>query len=98
MMLKIKFFEWDRNKSKSNIQKHGISFQEAETIFYDEYAVTADDDEHSQDEDRFIIVGESKKLRILLACYCHRGNDTIRIISARKATKVEMDWYEEDWQ
>ena len=94
----IRYFEWDRVKSKSNIQKHGISFQEAETVFYDEHAITADDVEHSQVEDRFIVVGKSKKQRILLVCYCSRNNDTIRIISARKATKTEINDYKEDWQ
>lgn len=96
LILKIKYFEWDRSKNKSNIKKHGVSFQEAESIFYDEYALTADDDDHSHDEDRFIIVGESKRPRLLLACYCYRGEDIIRIISARKATKTEIDCYKEN--
>ncbi|MCL2225633.1 MAG: BrnT family toxin [Defluviitaleaceae bacterium] len=98
MVRKIKHFEWDTDKNKANLQKHGVTFREAESVFYDKYAVVADDDEHSKDEDRFVIVGNSKKSRILLACYCVRNGDTVRIISARKATESEIDWYKEGRQ
>ena len=97
MFQNIKYFDWDTNKNKANLQKHGVTFREAEGVFYDKYAVIADDEEHSQDEDRFVIVGSSKQSRILLACYCIRHTDTVRIISARKATESEIDWYKEDW-
>jgi uncharacterized DUF497 family protein len=91
----IKCFDWDTDKNNVNLQKHGVTFREAESVFYDKRAIIADDDEHSQDEDRFVIVGKSKKSRILLACYCIRHSDTVRIISARKATAAESDWYKE---
>ncbi|HOY10284.1 MAG TPA: BrnT family toxin [Candidatus Omnitrophota bacterium] len=83
-------FIWDEGKNKLNQKKHGISFEEAKTVFFDENAVEFSDPDHSQEEDRFILLGFSFKLRILIVCYCYRENDsTIRIYSARKATKNE---------
>ena len=87
-------FEWDENKNKININKHKISFEEAQTVFYDEEALVIDDPDHSQEEERFIILGESCKANLLVVCHCYRASDTvIRIISARKATKTETKQY-----
>ena len=87
-------FDWDDNKNKANIYTHGISFQEAATVFSDTNAIETDDDEHSQKEDRFIIIGRSRRLRLMVVCHCYRENDTIiRIISARKANKDETKIY-----
>lgn len=87
-------FEWDEDKNRENIKKHGVSFQEAQTIFLDENAIRFFDPDHSRDEDRFIMLGMSFKLRVLVVCHCHRKNDTvIRIISARKADKHEAMGY-----
>ena len=89
-------FEWDENKNEINKTKHKISFEEAETVFYDENAVIIDDPEHSQDEERFIILGFSARARMLMVCHCYRGEDeVIRIISARKATSEETKQYNE---
>jgi len=88
------FFEWDDTKNNINIFKHGVNFQEASTVFRDTRAVVLDDIAHSQDEDRFFIIGESEKQRLLMVCHCYRNNDEIiRIISARKANNVERDIY-----
>ena len=87
-------FEWDEDKNRENIKKHGVSFQEAQTVFLDENAMRFFDPDHSRDEDRFIMLGMSFKLRVLVVCHCHRKNDTvIRIISARKADKREAKDY-----
>ena len=88
-------FEWDKNKNKANKIKHGVSFKEAEGVFYDEYAVVSFDEEHSEDEERFVIIGQDKILREMTVCHCYRGEDkeVIRIISARKATESESDIY-----
>ena len=87
-------FEWDDNKNKINKKKHKISFEEARTVFYDDAALVIDDPEHSEDEDRFIILGLSKRANLLFVCHCYRESDTvIRIISARKATKTESQYY-----
>ena len=92
-MDKIKFI-WDNRKEKANIAKHGVSFEEATTVFFDEYAIEYFDPDHSDDEDRFILFGISRNLRLLVVCYCYRENDTIvRIISARKATQRESSNY-----
>ena len=89
-------FEWDENKNTINKQKHGISFEEAETAFYDDEAVVIPDPEHSQDEERFILLGFSAMARLLMVCHCIRGeDDIIRIISARKATRIETEQYTE---
>lgn len=92
-MINLKF-EWDEQKNKINREKHKISFEEAETVFYDESAIVIDDPDHSQEEDRFIILGLSTKANLLVVCHCYRASDTvIRIISARKATKTETQQY-----
>lgn len=84
-------FEWDRRKEKSNIKKHGVSFEEARTTFYDEKALQFFDPDHSKDEERFILLGMSVKLRSLVVCHCFREKDNvIRIISARKADSQEQ--------
>ncbi len=83
-------FEWDDKKDKTNKRKHGISFEEARTAFYDENAIQYFDPDHSDEEDRFILLGISYKLKVLVVCHCFRENDSIiRIISARKADKDE---------
>lgn len=89
-------FEWDENKNRTNQHKHGISFDEAKTVFYDEEALVRDDPEHSEEEERFIILGLSNKANLLVVCHCFRASETvIRIISARKATKTESQSYYE---
>lgn len=87
-------FEWDENKNVINQKKHHISFDEAKTVFYDEDALLIDDPEHSEEEERFIILGTSQKANLLVVCQCYRQSETvIRIISARKATKNESKYY-----
>jgi len=87
-------FEWDTKKEKANIKKHGISFEEARTTFYDENAIQFFDPDHSEDEDRFILLGTSYRLNTLVICHCFREEETlIRIISARKADKDETKAY-----
>ena len=87
-------FEWDKRKEKLNIKDHGVSFEEARTAFHDEYAIQFFDPDHLDDEDRFILLGISFKLRTLVVCHCFRKSDTvIRIISARKADGDEEKEY-----
>jgi len=87
-------FEWDQKKSTSNLLKHEISFEEAQTVFYDENAILFYDPDHSEDEDRFILLGISRSLNLLVVCHCHViDKNLIRIISARKATKKESGNY-----
>lgn len=87
-------FEWDVNKNLSNVKKHKISFEEAKTVFLDENARVIPDPEHSESEDRFIILGISNKLKLLIVVHTYRENvEIIRIISARKATKSESKYY-----
>jgi uncharacterized protein len=89
-------FEWDEHKNRVNVQKHGVSFLEARSVFLDENAMRYYDPDHSQDEDRFIMLGMSARLRILVVCHCYREDDsTIRIISARKANETETRGYTE---
>ena len=89
-------FTWDSQKAQINRQKHGISFEEAQSAFYDENARVIYDPDHSQQEDRFILLGMSDYYRLLIVCHCYRENDTIiRIISARKANKSEQKQYGE---
>lgn len=88
-------FEWDKLKAAANKRKHGVSFEEAQTVFYDDNAVQFDDPDHSQDEDRFIMLGMSYQLRVLVVSHCERHGDVIRIISARKAHRDEARYYEE---
>jgi uncharacterized DUF497 family protein len=87
-------FEWDERKSRENKRKHKVSFEEAQTVFLDENAIRFFDPDHSQDEDRFLMLGMSFTLRVLVVCHCYRGDDSvIRIISARKADKREQADY-----
>ena len=87
-------FNWDDRKESVNIKKHGISFEEARTAFFDEHALQFFDPDHSDDEDRFILLGLSIRLRALVVCHCLRENESvIRIISARKADKEEEKEY-----
>lgn len=86
-------FEWDDNKEKSNVLKHGISFNESESVFYDPYSLTIPDPDHSDEERRFIDIGISNKNRLLVVIYTER-EDRIRIISVRKANNAERKKYE----
>lgn len=87
-------FQWDKLKEKANINKHGVSFSEASSVFYDENALQFFDPDHSESEDRFILLGISFKLRVLVVCHCFRESDTIiRILSARKADGDEENEY-----
>ena len=87
-------FGWDARKAKQNIKKHRVSFEEASTVFFDENAIEFFDPDHSIDEDRFLILGLSWRLRVLVVCYCLRKQGSeIRIISVRKATKKEEKVY-----
>lgn len=87
-------FEWDEEKSKINEKKHGVSFEEAKTVFYDDNALLEYDEEHSSEEERFRILGISEKGNVLLVVHCIREETIIRIISSRKATASEEDNYE----
>ena len=87
-------FEWDRRKAASNLQKHDVSFEEAATAFEDPLSVTIHDPDHSEEEERFILLGSSETERLLTVVHTERG-DTIRIISARLATGHEREAYEE---
>ena len=87
-------FDLNPTKSTINLKKHGISFEEAQSVFYDEFAVQFYDEENSADEDRFLLLGMSSGARLLLVCHCERdAGNLIRIISARKATKRESNFY-----
>jgi uncharacterized DUF497 family protein len=87
-------FEWDDRKATANAKKHGVSFDEAKSVFVDERAKLIDDPDHSEDEDRFVLLGLSSALRLLLVCHCYRSeSNVIRIISARKATAKESKSY-----
>jgi uncharacterized DUF497 family protein len=88
-------FEWNKLKAAANKRKHGISFEEAQTVFYDDNAIQFDDPDHSQSESRFIMLGMSYKLRVLIVSHCERHDDIIRIISARKANHHEAQYYRE---
>ena len=88
-------FEWDLPKAAANLRKHRVSFEEARSVFYDEFAVQFFDDEHSSDEDRFLLLGLSSGTRLLIVCHCERDAvEVIRIISARKATQRESAFYQ----
>jgi uncharacterized protein len=87
-------FEWAPTKAKSNLRKHGVSFEEAQSVFYDEFAVQFYDEPHSSHEDRFLMLGMSSGTQLLLVCHCERDSgNVIRIISARKATSHESAFY-----
>jgi uncharacterized DUF497 family protein len=89
-------FEWDEKKSKTNLTKHKVSFDEAQTVFLDSNARMIFDPDHSSNEDRFVLLGMSTMLRVLIVCHCCRDNEgkVIRIISARKANRKEQKQYE----
>jgi len=88
-------FEWDNKKANTNNRKHGITFEEASTAFADELSITIDDPLHSEEEDRLILIGVSKQFKTLVVVHVEK-RETIRIISARKATKHEQKFYEEN--
>lgn len=92
-------FEWDAAKAAANLRKHGVSFEEARSVFSDEHALLVDDPDHSADEERFILLGFSLQLRILLVAHCYRrGGEVIRLISARPATRSEQKAYTVRWE
>ncbi len=94
VIMDILRFEWDENKDHINRRKHKISFDEAKTVFYDDSALIIDDPEHSEEEERFIILGLSQRANLLVVCHCLRqSGSVIRIISARKATRTEEGYY-----
>ncbi len=87
-------FEWNQTKAITNQKKHGVSFEEAKSVFYDEFAIQFFDEDNADLEDRFLLLGFSEKSRLLLVCHCEREDGhVIRIISARKATKAESKFY-----
>jgi hypothetical protein len=91
-------FEWNENKNASNKKKHNVSFEEAQTVFVDGNALLIHDPDHSDDEDRFVLLGLSSRLRVLVVCHSYRRDQTtIRIIFARKATRLEQKQYWERW-
>ena len=88
-------FEWDAGKARENLRKHGVSFDEARTVFADDNAILLDDPDHSTDEHRFALLGLSAPLRILVVAHCYReGESVVRLISARKATRSERAQYD----
>ena len=90
-------FEWNSVKAATNKRKHGVSFEKAQSVFYDEYAIQFFDSDNSDNEDRFLLLGSSIQSRVLLICHCEReSGDVIRIISARKATAKERKLYKGD--
>jgi uncharacterized protein len=92
--MKLISFTWDEKKNKSNINKHKVSLEEAKSVFWDENATLFFDEDHSESEERYILLGMSSNLRILIVCHCIiSDNKIIRIISARKATKNELNFY-----
>jgi len=87
-------FTWDPRKARANLDKHGVTFEEARSVFYDEHAVEFYDDRHSEWENRFLLLGLSSGLRLLLVCHCYREPEgVIRIVSARRATPSESEHY-----
>ena len=91
-------FEWDPRKAAANRRKHGVSFTEAETVFADEHALLLEDPDHSDAEDRFLLLGLGAGLRVLVVVHCYRAGDTvIRLISARRADAAERRLYAERW-
>jgi uncharacterized protein len=88
-------FEWDPGKATANLKKHHVSFEEAASVFYDDFAIQFFDEEHSTAEERFLLLGMSSGAKLLLVCHCEQGaGSVIRIISARKATKREASHYQ----
>ena len=92
--MKNLIFSWGDNKNSENVRKHGVSFEEAQTVFFDEKALEFEDPDHSETEDRFLLLDLSQKLRVLVICHCFRKTESeIRIISVRKATAKEQKVY-----
>ena len=92
--MKKLIFTWNDDKNISNRRKHGVSFEEAQTVFFDKNAIEFDDPDHSINEERFILLGFNQNLKILVVCHCYHSNESeIRIITARKATKKEQNVY-----
>ena len=92
--MKDLYFDWSEAKNKANVRKHGVSFEEAKSVFFDEHALLIADPDHSENEDRFVLLGLSAKLRLLLVCHCFEADDgLIRVISCRKANRKEMSLY-----
>jgi len=89
-------FEWDRRKAASNVRKHGMTFEEASTVFSDPLAFIFDDEDHSTDERREIIIGHSRSRRLVIVCFTEKTEGVIRLISARSATKREREKYEKN--
>lgn len=87
-------YEWDNEKNDINYRKHGIYFEEAQTVWADEFAAEFADDGHEGDEERFLKLGRSTRMRVVLVVFCERHENIVRIISARKATKKELEFYE----
>lgn len=91
-------FEWDENKNKINQKKHGLSFETAKEVFFDQAAILFDDPDHSDEEERFLIIGMTKASKICIVSHCYRDSDSIiRLISAREATKTEKKIYKKGW-
>lgn len=91
--------EWDDSKNASNKRKHGVSFEEAQTVFYDDRAILIEDEDPDEPEERFLLLGMSVELRTLVVCHCYREDDEIiRIISARRADRQERRDYEARWR
>ena|SRR5437762_13284263 len=91
--------DWDQAKARANALKHGITFEEAETAFYDDYAIVVPDPDHSSGEERFLLIGLSSALRVLVVVHCETDNgDLIRLISARRATRSERAQYDARWK
>jgi len=91
-------FEWDDSKNAQNRRKHGVSFEEAQTVFFDEHALLMADPDHSGHEERFVLLGLNSPLRTLVVCHCYRRQgDVVRLISARRADRQERDQYEVRW-
>ena len=87
-------FEWDARKASANERKHGVTFEEARSVFFDDRARLIDDPDHSEDEERFVLLALSSSLRLLLVCHCYRSKgNVVRIITARKATAKESKFY-----
>ncbi len=92
-------FEWDDRKNTQNRRKHGVSFDEAQTVFFDEQALLVADPDHSEHEERYILLGLSSALRTLVVCHCYRREEgMIRLISARRADRQERELYEGRWK
>lgn len=87
-------FEWDERKAASNVRKHGVTFEDAKSVFMDERAIIIGDPDHIADEERFVLLGLSSSLKLLVVCHCYRSKASVmRIISARKATQTESKSY-----